>query len=99
MRCLKDAVFGCNISFNRAIGTSPFLARYGRQQNLKTEESLGISNEKRETLQLIHDRIAEAAKKYVSAEIREGDVVERTINVGSKVLVYNYTPSSPLDRR
>lgn len=99
VNCVEKAVFGCNISFNRAIGTSPYIARFGRQPGLEIDKAYNLDEMKPRCIEKIHDEIRVANKKYVASQSKKGPELKRDIQLGSRVLVYNHTPSSPLDRR
>lgn len=90
---VKKATHAMNISFNRSIGTSPYMARYEKNPLLFEEDY-----DQHETLtnENVHNKIKKHKEQYYK-EIEKGKfIVKRDIPVGSKVLVYNHQPRKPL---
>lgn len=83
-----EAAHAVNISFNRAIGTSPYLLKYGRHPYPKIDEELKLKELSRSKHELMEnrDRLFEA---YADKNIVKGKRrVTTEYKLGDKVLVY-----------
>lgn len=98
-RCVGKAVFGCNVSFNRAIGPSLYFVRYGRHPIFEIDNSFPHKEETVKDIEIIHEEVSDAKRKYLESQSRANCNQLREISVGSNVLVYNHVQTSPLDRR
>lgn len=98
-RAVKKATFATNICFNRAINTSPYIARFGKPPNLNKENVMKDAPDAgKNTLDEVQEQIREFKTRYYK-EIPGGSIrKKRDLNIDTKVLIYNQPPRNPLDR-
>ena len=86
--CLSKATFGCNISFHRAISTSPFLFTRGLSPQFPVDDLTGASpvRKSKEFLARVRDK---SFKKYAKRYIEKGKVtLSNPLNIGDPVLIF-----------
>ena len=95
-RCVEEAVFGINISFHRALGTSPYIWTHGKiaPEILKTvphlNKEMKINKEN-----LIHKR-QKIWDRYAK-EIEKGQrTLPYNLEIGDPVLIYKNPPGNKL---
>lgn len=88
---LDKATLATNQSYNRAIGTSSYIFKYGKQLEMNIDRKLGIKERMYEKQQLINmrDRNFETYKK----SIEKGKItIKERLEVDDNVLIYRDTP-------
>ena len=94
---VSKAARGMNLSYSRAIGTSPYLARFGREPILKIDSELGSSGGVEYSTKEIAEQIQKHRLKYAK-EVEKGTRTQkRDIEIGARVLVYVPLPRAPLE--
>jgi hypothetical protein len=84
---VEQANLAYNLSFNRAIGTSPYIFKKGSQMKFDVDEKLGVNPKNYSKSSLIESR-NENFEKY-KKEIIKGQVeIKRNIEIGSNVLIF-----------
>lgn len=84
---LQEATFAMNISFNRALGTSPFVFKNGHQPIIALDKELNIKI-KRPPTELIDGRDARF-QKYAENNISKGKIsCFNDYKLGDEVLVF-----------
>ncbi|KAF9760555.1 Transposon Tf2-6 polyprotein, partial [Nosema granulosis] len=89
------ATYAVNISFNRAIGTSPFLMKHGRTPELKTDKMLGIPSTDVDLVRL-YDRRQHNLEKYRKSITKGCIEIPTTFKIGDRVLVFKKKLSNKL---
>ncbi|KAF9756157.1 hypothetical protein NGRA_3310 [Nosema granulosis] len=87
---VRDATLAVNLSFNRAIGTSPFIFEKGRLPELEVDKELG------QRRILVSKSISENRKKVIfrkyKDEIIKGKIEnKKSHSLGDKVLIFRPT--------
>ncbi|KRH92665.1 transposable element, partial [Pseudoloma neurophilia] len=86
-RMVKNTTDAINYSFNRAIGTSPYILKYGRTPSFEIDKKHQIQV-KYENQEILRQNIEKNRENYRKA-IEKGKVERKiTFNIGDKVLVY-----------
>jgi hypothetical protein len=83
---LESATFAYNISFNRAINTSPYILKYGKEPKIDHNQHAVEQEFARDELMRLRDRHFEKYKKSI---IKGKKTIEYNIGVGERVLIYN----------
>ncbi|MGL5707245.1 MAG: reverse transcriptase domain-containing protein [Aeromonas sp.] len=86
MNTLKQATLAMNMSFNRAIGTSPYVFKYMKYPMLPIDKKLGVS-EKIIEKQILNDERDRIHTKY-SKEFTTGRECDSDFKIGDKVFIY-----------
>lgn len=85
---VEKAAFGTNISFNRAINTSPYMLKYGKISMLPIDIVYGCK-EKTYPREKLFQKRNELFDEYAERNIQKGKISYKPeINVGDGVLVY-----------
>ncbi|MGL5707185.1 MAG: reverse transcriptase domain-containing protein, partial [Aeromonas sp.] len=93
---LKDAVFATNISFHRALGTSPYVFKFGKHPTLEIDKKFNIKEVKKDTRSLRQKR-DEKFPNYAKQNIEKGKVsCENNFSIGEHVLIYKNTPNDKI---
>lgn len=97
-RCVDEAVTAVNISFNRSIGTSPYVFMKGENPVMECDRRNNLRS-KRVNLDKLRKQREEIRKKY-DLEIRKGDVgVSHNLLPGTKVLIFKEEGTNKLRAR
>lgn len=91
---LEKATFAYNISFHRAINTSPFILKYGKRPTLNTEDFPETEELARDELMKQREDHFERYKKCIEKGKR---TVPYNLKIGDRVLIYNRPLSAKLD--
>ena len=92
---MEKATIALNISFNKAIDTSPYVAKFGINFNMEPEAENPIFLESK--MKEIHSKIRAHNEKYQKA-IEKGRIYKkRNIEIGKAVLIYNQMPRKSLE--
>ncbi|KAF9760593.1 Retrovirus-related Pol polyprotein from transposon [Nosema granulosis] len=94
-RTVEKATLAVNISFNRSIGTSPFILRWAKSPLLKIDTGMGLQAHRysRKDLEIKRD---DNFRKYRKS-IEKGSLVARAdFNIGDQVLIYREQASNKL---
>lgn len=85
---LSRAVYASNISFNRAISTSPYALKHGQQPQLKVDIKYGLPI-KHEGIQKLINKRDSNYLKYATKSIVKGKVFDKDeFSVGERVMIY-----------
>ncbi|KAM0681158.1 hypothetical protein COBT_004132, partial [Conglomerata obtusa] len=85
---LEKATFATNISFHRALQTSPYIFKHGKTPELPLDAYQNVKQIEFEREKLIHRRNLHF-KKYGKIDIEKGKITNKNVfNVGDDVLVY-----------
>ena len=85
---LQAATEATNISFQRAIGTSPYVLKYGKNPILAIDEITGIQPKQKNLISLRAKR-DDNWKRYVKNNIQKGKVeIKNNLRIGDPVLVF-----------
>lgn len=90
---LEKATLAMNLSFNRSIGTSPYLLKHGSLPVLEVDKEFGISNKKIPMDILIQKRNRNF-HRYKSSIVKGNLDRSKEIEIGSKVLAYRDHPNN-----
>ncbi|KAM0687742.1 hypothetical protein COBT_001017, partial [Conglomerata obtusa] len=86
-RLVPLATNAMNRSFNRAIGTSPYIIKYNKIPLLGIDKSIGLEESK-----ISKDKTAQLKKKIISKYqkefVRGKKIIKNDFKIGDKVLVY-----------
>ncbi|KAI4291000.1 hypothetical protein PAPHI01_0274 [Pancytospora philotis] len=97
---VKKAAYGANISYNRAIGTSPYIARFGCKPSLPVDSKMNTYC--MPDLPMNHNAILkgihEHHERYKPAIIKGSTTLKRDIEVGEKVLIFKQVQQGKLDQ-
>ncbi|KAI4293213.1 hypothetical protein PAPHI01_2487 [Pancytospora philotis] len=97
---VKKAAFGTNISYNRAIDTSPYIARFGHKPKLPVDtemDALCLPDAPINHEELLK-KICEHRERYKPGIIKGTITIKRDIEIGAQVLVFNHVKKGKLDR-
>ncbi|KAF9762487.1 Transposon Tf2-11 polyprotein [Nosema granulosis] len=94
-KAVSLATYAVNISFNRAIGTFPFLIRHGRTPELETDKMLGFTPTEVD-LNKLYDRRQINLEKYKNSITKGCIETPTTFKVGYNVLVFKKKLSNKL---
>lgn len=87
-KALSRATLGVNLSFNRSIGTAPYLLKYGTIPNLEIDKKLGIQETREAITDLLQNRKT-VFDKYAPKAIQKGmRQLKLELNVGDRVLIF-----------
>lgn len=96
-RATAEAVKAMNISFNRAIGTSPYIAVFGEEPTLQIDAKFTHKVPKPILISKIHNEIKQYRVGYYKSIQKGVTKVVRDIIAGTKVLIFNQPPRKPLE--
>lgn len=95
---LKKATLAVNISFNRAIGTSPYLIQFGRIPEFKFEESLKIEGKKEFDIAKVRMKRDKVWEKYEKNLIKGERTIVNDLKIGDEVLIFNNLKTNKFNR-
>ncbi|KAF9743250.1 Transposon Ty3-I Gag-Pol polyprotein, partial [Nosema granulosis] len=87
---VEAATLAVNLSFNRAIGNSPFVLKYGRLPELNIDKDLfqpRVWLSRKET----HDRKRETFQRYRQQVVKGKITSNKDFRIGDKVLIFRRT--------
>ncbi|KAF9749470.1 Gag-Pol polyprotein, partial [Nosema granulosis] len=87
---LAKATLAYNLSFNRAIKTSPYIFKYGTQKELCIDATLGRRPKSHSKQDLIDERNRNM-ERYKESIIKGKKCIARDIKIGEKVLIFRET--------
>ncbi|KAF9748547.1 Retrovirus-related Pol polyprotein from transposon, partial [Nosema granulosis] len=94
-KAVEKATFAINISFNRAIGTSPYILRWAKAPLFEIDKEFGVHTRRFQRDTLINKR-NKNFEKYKSG-IEKGNIVAKdNLYIGEKVLIYRENNSDKL---
>ncbi|KAF9762243.1 Gag-Pol polyprotein [Nosema granulosis] len=84
---LPRATLAYNLSFNRAIGTSPFIFKHGVQKEIGVDKILG-GLPRRHSMQDIIDHRNRNFETYEKSMVKGKRSIQRNLRIGDKVLIF-----------
>lgn len=95
---IDKATLAYNISFHRALNTSPMIIKYGNSPYTEIDKKFGIP-EKKIPLSTTRQKRDEKFDKYADKYIKKGKIeITEALESGEKVLVYRGRLGGKLDR-
>lgn len=95
---LEKATAAYNISFNRAINTSPLIMKYGKYPDLCVDKKFGVLNHKVPIKKIWNER-NQLFKKYAKKNIEKGKIQIKTeFSPNDKVMIYKGRKNGKFDR-
>lgn len=87
-RQLENATYALNISFNRAINTSPYVLKYGKQPNIEIDKKANNLREDK-VIQEIRHSGDQVWQTYAQKDIIKGKkLIKGDFEIGERVLIY-----------
>lgn len=97
-KLIPQAVKAVNISFNRSIGTSPYILTKGETPILETDKEMGVRNKKIDINKLM-EHIGIGRANYNAEIIKGKKNIPYDIEVGTPVLIFDSTPGDKMKAR
>lgn len=98
VRHVKSATLAVNLSYNRAIGCSPYVFRFGRHPELEIDKTMGLKQTiiPKETLIKTRD---EHFRKYAK-HIEKGKLdIKSRLKIGDRVLIFREAGTDKLEEK
>jgi G:T-mismatch repair DNA endonuclease (very short patch repair protein) len=95
---LKRVTLAVNVSYNRSIGTSPFVVMYGKQPKFVFEASFDMTNQEVDMAATKNKR-DEHWNRYAKRNIEKGrTLITMDMNVGDNVMIFKKPMSNKFSR-
>ncbi|KAI4293374.1 hypothetical protein PAPHI01_2648, partial [Pancytospora philotis] len=97
---VKKAAYGANISYNRAIGTSPYIARFGCKPSLPVDARMKTKciQDTPMNYNEVLRKIIDHHEQYEAAIIKGSITLNRDLEIGAKVLIYKQIRKGKFDQ-
>ncbi|KAF9761511.1 Gag-Pol polyprotein, partial [Nosema granulosis] len=98
VRHVGSATFAVNVSYNRSIGCSPYVFRFGKHPELEIDKTSGVQQPIIPKDVLIKTR-DEHFKKYAKDIVKGKVDIKRTLKIGDRVLIFREAGTDKLEEK